>query len=107
MEIMVAKHAGFCFGVKRAIEIAEEVAEKNRDKTAYVYGQLVHNERVIDELEKKGIVFSEQFPGPFISISVLTGCYKFIICLFNSPGWGKGVYPYGEVLKMKQRFVMV
>ena len=29
MEIIVAKHAGFCFGVKRAIEIAEEVASKN------------------------------------------------------------------------------
>ena len=55
MEIKVAKHAGFCFGVKKAIEIAEEVA-KNNDKT-YVYGQLVHNEKVISDLEKKGIIF--------------------------------------------------
>ncbi len=56
--INVAKHAGFCFGVKKAIEIAEEVALKNREKT-YVYGQLVHNERVISDLENKGIVFVE------------------------------------------------
>ncbi|MBS3100804.1 4-hydroxy-3-methylbut-2-enyl diphosphate reductase [Candidatus Woesearchaeota archaeon] len=58
MEIKVAKHAGFCFGVKKAIEIAEEVAQKNKEKT-YVYGQLVHNEQVIKNLEGKGIIFAE------------------------------------------------
>ena len=56
--IKVAKHAGFCFGVKKAIEIAEEVAQNNNDKT-YVYGQLVHNEKVINDLESKGIIFVE------------------------------------------------
>ena len=59
MEIMVAKHAGFCFGVKKAIEIAEETASKNKDSKTYVYGQLVHNERVIDDLQSKGIIFAE------------------------------------------------
>ena len=58
MEIKVAKHAGFCFGVKKAIEIAEEVAQSNKEKT-YVYGQLVHNEKVIKDLENKGITFVE------------------------------------------------
>ena len=58
LTIKVAKHAGFCFGVKKAIEIAEEVAQNNRGKT-YVYGQLVHNEKVINDLEDKGIVFVE------------------------------------------------
>lgn len=58
MEIKVAKHAGFCFGVKKAIEIAEEVAQNNKEKT-YVYRQLVHNEQVIKDLEGKGIVFVE------------------------------------------------
>src|SRR3989344_98382 len=70
MEIMVAKHAGFCFGVKRAIDIAEEVARNNNEKT-YVYGQLVHNERVIDDLEKKGIEFVdriEEIPNGAITI---------------------------------------
>ena len=56
-EIKVAKNAGFCFGVKKAIEIAEEVAKRN-EKT-YVYGQLVHNEKVIKDLENKGIIFAE------------------------------------------------
>lgn len=55
--IKVAKHAGFCSGVKRAIEIAEDVAGNN--EKAYVYGQLVHNEKVIKDLESKGIIFVE------------------------------------------------
>ena len=58
MEIKVAKHAGFCFGVKKAIEIAEEVAQDNSSAT-YVLGQLVHNEKVIKNLESKGIIFVE------------------------------------------------
>ena len=71
MEISVVKHAGFCFGVKRAIGIAEKVVSKNDGKT-YVYGQLVHNERVIDELEKKGIEFVEDISEiPEKAITVL------------------------------------
>jgi len=63
MEILVAKHAGFCFGVKKAIQIAEEVAVKNKkenpESKTYVPGQLVHNEEVIQDLESKGVVFVE------------------------------------------------
>ncbi len=58
MEIKVAKNSGFCFGVKKAIEIAEEIAHNNPQNT-YVIGQLVHNERVIKNLEDKGIIFVE------------------------------------------------
>ncbi len=56
--IEIAKNSGFCFGVRRAIDVAKEVAAKNRS-TTYVYGQLVHNERVIRDLEGQGIVFVE------------------------------------------------
>ena len=58
MEIKIAKNSGFCFGVKKAIEVAEEVAKNNKGKT-YVHGQLVHNEKVINDLGNKGIVFVE------------------------------------------------
>ena len=71
--IKIANNAGFCFGVKRAIEIAEEVAEKNQD-TTYVLGQLVHNERVINELESKGIVFVDD-----IKSFKLGDKYRFLI----------------------------
>jgi (E)-4-hydroxy-3-methyl-but-2-enyl pyrophosphate reductase len=71
MQILVAKHAGFCFGVKKAIEIAEEVASNNKEKT-YVYGQLVHNERVIEDLQKKGIEFIENIENiPENAVTVL------------------------------------
>lgn len=71
-EIKIAKNSGFCFGVKRAIEIAEEVAQNNSGANTYVLGQLVHNERVIDELEKKGIVFADSIDDiPQNSITVL------------------------------------
>ena len=70
--IKVAKNSGFCFGVKKAIEIAEEVAEKNTGKSTYVLGQLVHNERVIDDLGKKGIVFVDNIQDiPQNAVTVL------------------------------------
>jgi 4-hydroxy-3-methylbut-2-enyl diphosphate reductase len=70
MNIIVAKHAGFCSGVKKAIEIAEDTASKS-GKT-YVYGQLVHNERVIEDLEKKGIKFVENIEDiPENTVTVL------------------------------------
>ncbi len=72
VEIKVAKNSGFCFGVKKAIEIAEEVAENNHGKSTYVLGQLVHNERVIDDLEKKGIVFVDNIQDiPQNAVTVL------------------------------------
>ncbi len=72
MKIMVAKHAGFCFGVKKAIEIAEETAARNKGKKTYVYGQLVHNERVIDDLQKKGIEFVDEIENiPEGAVTVL------------------------------------
>ena len=70
MEIKIAKHAGFCFGVKKAIEIAEEVAQNNA-KT-YVIGQLVHNEKVMKDLENKGIIFVDNIDDiPQNAVTVL------------------------------------
>ena len=52
MEIIVAKTAGFCFGVKRAVDMAFE--HENKPGT-YTYGPIIHNEVVIKSLEEKGI----------------------------------------------------
>lgn len=54
MRITIAKNSGFCFGVKRAIQIAKETAG-NR-KQVYIKGDLVHNETVCNEIKEKGIV---------------------------------------------------
>lgn len=53
MEIHLAKSAGFCFGVKRAIKIARELAVTGTD--ICMLGDIVHNESVIREMESAGI----------------------------------------------------
>ena len=53
MEVIVAKSAGFCFGVKRAVDMVFEEA-KNGGKI-YTYGPIIHNETVVNELSEKGV----------------------------------------------------
>lgn len=54
MDIRVAETAGFCFGVKRAVEEVYKVA-KSRKGAVYTYGPIIHNEEVVSDLEKKGV----------------------------------------------------
>ena len=53
MQILVGKHSGFCFGVQRAVRLAEEAAKNG---AVYTYGNIIHNEDVVEELRQKGIV---------------------------------------------------
>jgi 4-hydroxy-3-methylbut-2-enyl diphosphate reductase len=53
MKINLAKSAGFCFGVRRAVDIAFKIA--GSAEKVYMLGDIVHNERVIGEIEKAGI----------------------------------------------------
>ena len=53
MKVDVAKTAGFCFGVKRAVDtVNEEIASGGK---VYTYGPIIHNEGVINELAEKGV----------------------------------------------------
>ncbi len=52
---MTAKTAGFCFGVKRAIDIAFKIASEKR-KGIYTLGPIIHNPQVVDKLREKGII---------------------------------------------------
>lgn len=54
MEIKIATNAGFCFGVRRAVEMAEKALKKGQK--VYCLGQLIHNQQVIEKLEQKGLV---------------------------------------------------
>lgn len=58
MNIIVAKTAGFCFGVKNAVDKTIEELENN--KKVYCLGELVHNNEVTEELIKKGAIFIEK-----------------------------------------------
>ncbi|MDI6606761.1 MAG: 4-hydroxy-3-methylbut-2-enyl diphosphate reductase [Candidatus Omnitrophota bacterium] len=53
MKISLAKSAGFCFGVKRAIEIALKAAKSERK--VYTLGDIVHNEKVCERIAQAGI----------------------------------------------------
>ena len=79
-EVILAKSAGFCFGVRRAVELAQKIAE-----TGQPYGMLgpvIHNDNVIEELAARGV-------GCVDSIDqVPDGCGVII----RSHGEGKAVY---------------
>ncbi len=53
MNIIVAEHSGFCFGVKKAVSIASET--KAGHGRIFTYGPIIHNNIVVKELEQKGI----------------------------------------------------
>lgn len=52
MEIILAKSAGFCFGVKLAVDC---VYEKLKEGKIYTYGPIIHNKNVVMELKKQGV----------------------------------------------------
>ena len=54
MEVIVAKTAGFCFVVKRAVEQVYEQIEK-ADRPVYTFGPIIHNEQVVEDLAQKGV----------------------------------------------------
>ena len=55
MHIELAKTAGFCFGVKRAVETVYEQIRCHEDRKIYTYGPIIHNEEVIKDLRKQGV----------------------------------------------------
>ncbi len=53
VEVILAKSAGFCFGVRRAVDAVYDQVEKTGK--IYTYGPIIHNEQVVDDLTKKGV----------------------------------------------------
>ncbi len=54
MQVRVAKSAGFCFGVQRAVDTVYEQVEKGV-RPIYTFGPIIHNEVVVRDLEEKGV----------------------------------------------------
>lgn len=61
-KITLAKYAGFCYGVKRAVETVKKIKTENPDKEVYVLGELIHNNQVISELKSYGINSFDKLP---------------------------------------------
>ena len=86
--IRVAESAGFCFGVKRAIEMAYEAI--GVEPKLYSYGQLIHNKTVTDDLASKGLQIVENLNG--LTEGTL---------LIRSHGVGKALYDEAEAKGLK------
>jgi small subunit ribosomal protein S1 len=57
LKIIVAEHAGFCGGIKKAVKLAEESVGK---RPLYCLGPLAHNERLLERLQEQGVVFVDR-----------------------------------------------
>ena len=70
MRIKVAEHIGFCFGVRRAIEMAEQAAAAHGK--VYTFGALIHNAAVVRRLTDEGVITAESLqeipPGSHVVI---------------------------------------
>ncbi len=53
MEVKIAKHAGFCFGVKRAVDLVRKEAKKGK---VYTIGPLIHNPPMVEKLIEEGVI---------------------------------------------------
>lgn len=83
MQVKVAKSAGFCFGVKRAVDTVYQQAQQNQG-IIYTYGPIIHNEEVVNDLEEKGIKIIE-------TKEELKNC-KLGTVIIRSHGVGKEIY---------------
>ena len=70
-DIKLAKYAGFCYGVKRAVETVKKLKNENPDKNVFVLGELIHNTQVIHELESLGIKTLTEIPEKGEGICVI------------------------------------
>ena len=60
MKVILAKSAGFCYGVRRAVEMAQQTAEETCG--CWMLGDLIHNTHVVEDLARRGIRKTEH-PG--------------------------------------------
>ena len=86
MEIIVGRNAGFCYGVKRAVEGAEKQIENNN--TIYCLGEIVHNKQVVDGLKNKGLIFVDTI-DEIINNNINNNSKKVII---RAHGVSKDIY---------------
>jgi 4-hydroxy-3-methylbut-2-en-1-yl diphosphate reductase len=73
IQIYLARHFGFCYGVENAIEISFKTVEENPGKKIYLLSEMIHNPLVNDDLKKRGVQFLMDTKGntvvPFSDLS--------------------------------------
>ncbi|AVX30828.1 4-hydroxy-3-methylbut-2-enyl diphosphate reductase [Carboxydocella thermautotrophica] len=89
MEIILARAAGYCFGVKRAIQVAEAAARETGSQI-YTYGPLIHNRQAVAKLEEQGIKVIENLDSAAGEVVII-----------RSHGVGPEILNKAEELKIK------
>ncbi len=68
VQVYLARHFGFCYGVENAIEISYRALEENAGKRVFLLSQMIHNPEVNRDLQERGIRFITDTDGtPFLS----------------------------------------
>jgi len=63
VQIYLARHFGFCYGVENAIEIAFKTVEENKGKRIFLLSEMIHNPQVNEDLKKLGVIFLQDTYG--------------------------------------------
>lgn len=82
MEVILAKSAGFCFGVKKAVDTVYQEAGKQKEKV-YTLGPIIHNAEVVQDMERKGVSLAREEELPRLEKGTV---------IIRSHGVGKQVY---------------
>lgn len=64
MVVTIDENSGFCWGVVRTIEIAEQTIEENKNNEVFILGQIIHNPKEVERLERKGLktIYHNELP---------------------------------------------
>ncbi|MBE5819115.1 MAG: 4-hydroxy-3-methylbut-2-enyl diphosphate reductase, partial [Clostridiales bacterium] len=89
LKVEISKHSGFCFGVKRAVDMALEEAQKS-NSNVYTLGPIIHNSFVVDDLKSKGV---------FVVKNVADA--KGGVLVIRSHGVGRDIYSQAEQMGIR------
>ncbi len=92
MKVIFAKYIGFCFGVKRAVSLAENSLKKDK-KPIWFLGELVHNEKVLAKFKRKNVKFISS-PEQVKSGTLIIQAHGFPPLPERSEGWKMRIYPH-------------
>src|ERR687894_498208 len=63
LQIYLARHFGFCYGVENAIEISFRTVEENPGRRIFLLSEMIHNPQVNADLQERGVTFLQDTKG--------------------------------------------
>ena len=85
IQLFLARHFGFCYGVENAIDIAFKTIENNPGKRIFLLSEMIHNPQVNDDLQAHGVRFLQDTTGnQLISFDEITGTDIVLIPAFGT-----------------------